>query len=157
MDDGRLEGLLNHVVRMIGLQHTWTIGHITISLSECTVVLELLTAGELSQQDLAARLRVDKSRISRVAAQLEGRGWLVRERDPDNRRLYRVRLTADGEHAGRHLHESMHQRHADLLGALTSQEREALRVGLSGLIRVAHEHGHGSDDGAAFGLGFGGR
>ncbi|GAB3427515.1 MarR family winged helix-turn-helix transcriptional regulator [Flindersiella endophytica] len=152
-DHGRLEGLLNHVVRMIGLQHTWTIGQITISLSECTVVMELLTAGELSQQDLAARLRVDKSRISRIAAQLEARGWLVRERDPDNRRLYRVRLTEDGEHAGRHLHESMHQRHADLLGALSPKERDALRVGLSGLIRVAHEHGHG----AAFGLGIGGR
>jgi DNA-binding MarR family transcriptional regulator len=151
--DGRLEGLLNHVVRMIGLQHTWTIGQITISLSECTVVLELLTAGELSQQDLAARLHVDKSRISRIAAQLEARGWLVRERDPDNRRLYRVRLTKDGEHAGRHLHESMHERHADLLSALSPKEREALRVGLSGLIRVAHEGGHGDTSG----LGIGGR
>lgn len=151
--EGRLEGLLNHVVRMIGLQHTWTIGQITISLSECTVVLELLAGGELSQQDLAARLHVDKSRISRIAAQLESRGWLVRERDPDNRRLYRVRLTKDGEHAGRHLHESMHQRHADLLGALSPKEREALRVGLSGLIRVAHERGHAD----AFGLGIEGR
>lgn len=157
MDDGRLEGLLNHVVRMIGLQHTWTIGHITISLSECTVVLELLAAGELSQQDLASRLRIDKSRISRIAAQLEARGWLVRERDPDNRRLYRVRLTADGEHAGRYLHESMHQRHADLLGALTQHEREALRIGLSGLVRVAHEHRRDSGDEPAFGLGIGGR
>jgi DNA-binding MarR family transcriptional regulator len=143
MDDDRLEGLLAHVVRMISLQHSWTIGGITISMSECTVVLELLMAGELSQQDLAARLRLDKSRISRVAAQLEARGWLVRERDPDNRRLYRVRLTDHGKHAGMHLHASMHQRHAELLGALTPAERDALRIGLAGLIRVAHEHGIG--------------
>lgn len=139
MDDERLEGLLTLVVRLIGLQQSWEIGGITISLSESVVVLELLAAGELSQQDLAARLRLDKSRISRVAAQLESRGWLVRERDPANRRLYRVRLTDEGCQAGRHLHASMRQRHADLLGALTPEERSGLLVGLSGLVRVAHE------------------
>jgi DNA-binding MarR family transcriptional regulator len=52
--------------------------------------------GPASQQDLAARLHLEKSTVSRMAAGLEQRGLVVRERDPGNRRLYRLRLTERG-------------------------------------------------------------
>ena len=83
---------------------------------------------------------LEKSTVSRMAADLEQRGLLVRERDPDNRRLYRLRLTE----AGRAVHESMagsfHQRFVHWTGALSEAERTGLLTGLPALISVIRAH-----------------
>lgn len=137
--DDELDRLLVDVFRSVGMQQSLAVGAETISLPESFVLRELLAAKELSQQDLAARLRVDKSRISRIASQLEARAWVVRERVPDNRRLYRVRLTRQGTQAGRKLVRAFGRRHAELFAAMTAKERAALRTGLAGLLRAFGE------------------
>lgn len=137
--DDDLDRLLVDVVRMVGLEQSVAVGGEAISLPETFVLRELLDARQLSQQDLAARLRVDKSRISRIASQLEARGWVVRERVPENRRLYRVRLTRQGTQAGRKLERTFRRQHAELFAAMTAKERAGLRTGLAGLLRAIRE------------------
>lgn len=74
-----------------------------------------------------------------MAAELERKGLLARERDPGNRRLYRLRLT---DHR-RTLHASMapafHQRYVRWVVAMTPAERDALLVGLSAFVPVLRE------------------
>src|SRR4030095_5236121 len=88
------------------------------------------------QRDLADRLRLEKSSVSRMAAEMERKGLLVRERDPGNRRLYRRRLTA----RGRALHASMaaafHEHYTRWVAAMSPAERDALLIGLSAFVRV---------------------
>ena len=111
-----------------------------VSFSEVFALGELADAGTLSQQELAVQLGLEKSTVSRLTAGLERRGWLSRERDPANRRFYRLRLTAEGQAASDHIGRTFHGMHAVLFGALTPAERAGLRLGLTGLIRAVQEH-----------------
>ncbi len=51
----------------------------------------------MTQQRLAEKLFVGRSNLSMTLPDLEKRGWLTREGDPDDRRVRRLRLTALGE------------------------------------------------------------
>ena len=63
---------------------------------EHEVLLQVLRDPGLSQQALAERCFTAKSHISALVAALEERGWLRRERDPDDGRAWRLQLTAAG-------------------------------------------------------------
>jgi len=102
--DDWLRRLLRGLVRAGGLLEPHDPSGVRLSLSEVFALGELADAGTLSQQELADRLGLEKSTVSRLAANLERREWLTRERDPANRRFYRLRLTgarAEGREAGR--------------------------------------------------------
>ena len=65
---------------------------------------------------LAENLYVDLSTASRQLAALEAEGWVTRERDPDDRRAFLVRMTDEGR---RVLHANMAARRAKLAELLT--------------------------------------
>jgi DNA-binding MarR family transcriptional regulator len=139
----QLRRLLQQLAQGGGLLEVHEHGGIRLSVSEVFALGELADAGMLSQRDLADRLGLEKSTVSRLAAGMEQRGWLARERDPGNRRLYRLRLTPKGRAAARRVGEDLHARHAALFAALTPEERAGLALGLNGLIRAIHDHLHG--------------
>jgi DNA-binding MarR family transcriptional regulator len=138
MDEAeRLHGLFMELVRAGGLlQADQAVPGHQISVSQAFALHELDTDTPLSQRDLAERLRLEKSSVSRMAAEMERKGLLVRERDPANRRLYRLRLTDRGRalHAG--MRGSFHQQYVRWVAEMTPAEREALVIGLTGFLRV---------------------
>jgi DNA-binding MarR family transcriptional regulator len=67
-----------------------------VRLAEHEVLSHVLRAPGLSQQQLAERCFTAKSHISGLVAALEERGWLSRERDPDDGRARRLQLTPEG-------------------------------------------------------------
>jgi DNA-binding MarR family transcriptional regulator len=134
--DDWLRRLLRGLVRAGGFLEPHDHAGMRISLSETFALAELDDSGTLSQQELADRLGLEKSTVSRLAAGLEHRGWLSRERDPANRRFYRLRLTEQGKHAAQRVGAHFRSYHAALFEALTPDERTALELGLTGLIRV---------------------
>jgi DNA-binding MarR family transcriptional regulator len=149
--EGRVEGpfpedllrrLLQQLAQAGGLLEVHDHGGVRVSVSEVFALGELSEAGSMSQRDLAERLGLEKSTVSRLAAGMERQGWLVRERDPANRRLYRLRLTAKGRAAADRVGADLRARHAALLAALTPAERAGLVVGLEGLIRAFRDHLH---------------
>ncbi|MDQ0371918.1 MarR family winged helix-turn-helix transcriptional regulator [Cellulomonas humilata] len=119
---------------------------VRLSVSETFALGELAEAGALSQQELAARLGLEKSTVSRLAAGMEERGWLSRERDADDRRLYRLQLTAVGRDVAERVGAELSEHHSRLLARLSHEERHALGVGLGALVReldaTHQEHGH---------------
>src|SRR5690349_21069945 len=96
---------------------------------------ELAGVDGLSQQQLGEALGLEKSTVSRLAAGLEGRGWVARERDVANRRFYRLSLTPEGRAVAQRVGTALREHHTKLLGGLTPQERAGLALGLSGLLR----------------------
>lgn len=132
-----LHGLLMELVQAAGLLQPDAGWHgPAVSLSELFAVHELDADGPLAQRDLTERLRLDKSTVSRLVDGLVRKGYVTRERDPANRRLYRLLLTAEGRAAHRAAAAGFHERHAGLLDAMTAAEREALGIGLTGLLRA---------------------
>lgn len=142
-DEAELHGLLLELVRSIELLHVADdAGAGQVSLSEVFALHELDRRGGLAQQELAERLQLDKSTVSRLVAGLEARGLLVRERDPGNRRIVRLSLTPAGRRLHLDLADAMHARQRCVLAGMTASERAALGTGLAGLLRALQDsHG----------------
>lgn len=136
----RLHELMMDLMRAAGLLHPdQSVPGQPVSLSQAFALHELDTDTPLTQQELAERLRLEKSSVSRMAAEMERRGLLVRERDPDDRRHYKLRLTDRGRTVHRRMAVTFHQRYECWVAALTGKERAALLEGLPALVRVIRE------------------
>lgn len=148
----RLHTLVMELVRVTGLlqPHPVVTGE-TVSLSQGFALYELDVHGPLSQRELAERMYLEKSTVSRLAADLERRGLLTRERDPGNRRLYRLRLTGTGRALRARLAKVADEQYARWVGAMSPAELNALLTGLPALIRAVRgtppPH-HGPGDGS---------
>ncbi len=137
----RLHGLFMELVRAGGfLQPEYAIPGQQISMSQVFALHELDTDTPLSQRELAERLQLEKSSVSRLAAEMERKGLLERERDPANRRLYRLRLTDHGREAHKAMGAAFHDTYVCWVEAMTPTERECLLVGLSAFIRAMRAH-----------------
>lgn len=134
--DDDIRRLLRLVVWAGGLLGPYDCGGHQLSLSEVFALGELGESGPLSQQELGERLGLEKSTVSRLAANLERQGWITRERDPANRRFYRLDLTPEGRDVTREVGCSLQQTHAMLFEGLNPAERAGLTLGLTGLIRI---------------------
>lgn len=131
-----LSRLFSWLVRMGGLYENHRLGEVSVSASEIFALGELTDGGVQTQQELAERLGLEKSTVSRLAAGLERRGWLARERDPGNRRFYRLALTKAGHQAAQHIGAHLREHHRAIMKHLTDQERQCLATGINGLMRA---------------------
>lgn len=100
-------------------------------------ILRLLRiAAGLSQQELAAKLRIHPSRMVAIVDNLEKRGLVERRANPDDRRLYSLYLTRAGGDALEKIGRVAREHQEALLSSLSSEERNALATLLS---RVADQ------------------
>lgn len=133
----RLHQLLMDLIRAAGLlQPDLVIPGLPVSMSQAFALHEIDTDPPLSQRDLACRLRLEKSSVSRLAAEMERKGLLVRDRDPANRRLYRLRLTDKGRALHVRMAASFHEQYVRWVSTMTKAERESLLTGLAALVRA---------------------
>jgi DNA-binding MarR family transcriptional regulator len=131
-----LHTLLMDLVRHAGLLQPELDPGPGLSMSEAFAVHELDVVGPMTQQDLADRLHLEKSTVSRLVAGLEARQLLVRERDAGNRRFYRLRLTEAGLAAHRDVSSTFRAHFVGVLDGLSDGERESLETGLIALLRA---------------------
>ncbi|HSK17157.1 MAG TPA: MarR family transcriptional regulator [Gaiellaceae bacterium] len=100
-----------------------------VPVSEAHALAELARDDGLTQRDLAARLRLEKSTVSRLAGQLVSRGWAERGPHPTDGRAVLVRLTESGERIAAEIEEARRRRFASLLDRIPEDAREdVLRV-----------------------------
>lgn len=109
-----------------------------VSVSEAHALMELARAAPLSQAELAARLRLEKSTVSRLVGQLAGNGWVARERDPGDGRAVRLRLSERGRKAASELAVARRERFARLLEQIPEDEREPVQRALAVLVEAMH-------------------
>ena len=67
-----------------------------VTLAQCIVLFEIEDAGRPSLGQLASRLRLDNSTLSRTIDGLVGKGLVERRRDDQDRRVVWIQLTAEG-------------------------------------------------------------
>jgi MarR family transcriptional regulator, lower aerobic nicotinate degradation pathway regulator len=86
-------------------------------------------AGPLTQRELAARLDIDPSDVTKALEDLDqDRGWIDRRRDPADRRRVVVAITAAGAGALAALTDRVERIEDDLLAALSAAERRTLHA-----------------------------
>lgn len=96
----------------------------------------------LSQQQLAKRLRMHASRLVAILDELQERGLLERRPSPNDRRLYALHLTLEGEKKLALIGQAAREHRNELLASLSEAERAALADLLS---RIAMQQGLSED------------
>ncbi|GAA4986997.1 MarR family winged helix-turn-helix transcriptional regulator [Pseudonocardia tropica] len=91
-----------------------------------------------SQQALASHLGMPPSRLVAVVDELAGRDLLERRRNPQDRRLHALHLTAAGERAIARIGQVARAHDDDLLAVLDADDRATLHALLT---RVAADQG----------------
>jgi DNA-binding MarR family transcriptional regulator len=125
------------LVRVAGLlQPDHELPGFSVSMSQAYALHELDAPRPLSQRELAERLLLEKSTVSRMVADLEHNGLVTRERDTANRRTYRLRLTDKGRALHARIAAGYGAQYHEWTAAMTAVERQALLVGLPALIRA---------------------
>ena len=118
-----------------GLAGTGPGGSPAVTASEARALTELLAAHGIAQGQLAALLGLEKSTVSRLAAGLEGKGWIRRGRDERNHRYVRLYLTPQGRAVADRLWQAWQSRQERILAGMTAEERDGLALGLRGVLR----------------------
>jgi DNA-binding MarR family transcriptional regulator len=98
--------------------------------------MELVRETPLLQKDLAPRLRLEKSTVSRLVGAMEGRGWVERTKSPHDRRAMELRLTDAGRRTAQDLAEARRAKFSRILEAI-SQEERTLVVRALGILEEA--------------------
>jgi DNA-binding MarR family transcriptional regulator len=89
------------------------------------MLLRIAEQGPLRPSALADCLFVDLSTVSRQLATLETAGWVVREKDPDDRRAQLLQATAEGRIVLQRNHQARRDALEDLLASWSADDRVA--------------------------------
>jgi DNA-binding MarR family transcriptional regulator len=120
----QLEEQMTALVRAFGLHKAGlTPCGQPFSVSEAHALSEVERHGRLSQTELSARLRLDKSTVSRLVKKLEKVGWFLRERvDPDNRVVV-LRLSPQGQAVASRLTAARKEKFERILDNLSTTDQ----------------------------------
>lgn len=88
------------------------------------LLLELVSRGHTQPKDLAGRLGLVPPAVSTIIADLEQRGLLTRQSDPDDGRRVQLQLTSEGEATQRQLSEAWRQVGRKRLSSFSDEELE---------------------------------
>jgi DNA-binding MarR family transcriptional regulator len=110
-----------------------------VAVAEAHALMELAHAAPLSQNELASRLRLEKSTVSRVVGILESRGWAARTRSPHDGRAVELRLTEAGRKLADELAEARRAKFARVFAAIPVTERAAILESLHVLVEAMRE------------------
>ena len=111
-----------------------------MSVSTAHALCELATGPPLNQRDLADRLGLSPSTVSRLTDQLVAKGWAERRPDPDSTdtRVRLVTLTTAGEHVAGQVLAARGERFARLLDAVPA-DRHATVIEALHLLKAASD------------------
>lgn len=107
-----------------------------ISVSMAYALADLSEAAGFSQTELALRLRLEKSTVSRLVAELRQRGWIERRRDQTDGRVARLFLTAEGRAQAGRLQAARAVKFGQLAARLSESDRATVEHALDVLVRA---------------------
>jgi len=100
--------------------------HMDISLPEIFVLGQLSSNEKPSMSELGRSISMDLSTLTRTVDKLVKKEFVARKRDPEDRRMVRVALTAKGKKIIRRFEEVRKKHIESILRQMTLQERRDL-------------------------------
>jgi DNA-binding MarR family transcriptional regulator len=126
--------LWHHLMRGSSEQMYALIAELDISITQMKTLHVLADGGsEVSVKELSDRLGLSLPGASRIVDALLRRGWLERREDPDDRRMKRVGITAEGRKALDRIETARLAGLEDYAASLTPEQRTRLSSALSDL------------------------
>lgn len=115
--------------------------HEGVSMAQVKAMVHLFEYGPQTMGDLADGLKITTPSATGLINPLAEQGFVVRDRDEDDRRVVRVSLS---EHAEEIAHAIIDRRQAEVAGAMEGMSLGAQECFLEGLERLAAAYGTGA-------------
>jgi DNA-binding MarR family transcriptional regulator len=138
LEKGQPAFLLAQLGAHAASQFAERLGALELTPPDAGILRLLHIAAGLSQQELAAKLQIHPSRLVAILDNLEKRGFVERRANPDDRRLYSLHLTKDGEEVLQRIGKVAREHQDALLSTLGREERHELTTLL---LRIADQQG----------------
>ena len=116
--------LLNDVARLMRTAYDRRIRKLGLTRAQWWVLTHLYRSNGVSQTELAETLEIEKPTLGRLLDRLEAKGWVRREHDASDRRVWRVHLTEEVEPALRTMRKIAAELRRDALTGISAAERE---------------------------------
>ena len=97
-----------------------------VTMAQCHAILEIGTAGELNLKDLAARLGLDNSTLSRTVESLVQDGLVERSPSTEDRRATVIKLNEKGRAARDRINKTWNQICRDMFQSIPREKHAAL-------------------------------
>ena len=110
-----------------------------LPVSEAHALAEIARQGQLRQIELTRRLRLQKSTVSRLVANLVSRGWVRRSSAADDGRGVLLELTDVGAATAAQIAEARRDRLTAVLDRIPDDQRAAVVQALNTLAEAADE------------------
>jgi DNA-binding MarR family transcriptional regulator len=111
-----------------------------LPVSEAHALSEIARDGRLRQVELARRLKLEKSTVSRIVANLAGRGWVHRHAAAEDGRGVLLELTDAGSAAADRIADARRDRFTAMLDRIPDDRRADVVRALNLLAEAADEH-----------------
>ena len=110
-----------------------------ITISEWRVLMTLTSEKGVSAAEITNRWAMEKMMVNRAIQRLVDNGCITRERDPNDRRRYRLALTTKGRKLYDKIALTTNKRYNELMSAIDSDETDALVRALQKIIQRAEQ------------------
>ena len=110
-----------------------------ITISEWRVLMTLTSEKGVSAAEITNRWAMEKMSVNRAIQRLVNNGCITRERDPNDRRSYRLALTTKGKKLYDKIAPTANKRYNELMSAIESDETDALVRALKKIIQRAEQ------------------
>jgi len=111
-----------------------------VTLPQCLILLEIDEERRLTVGQLADRLRLDNSTLSRTIDGLVRKRLLERARDEQDRRVVWIRLTAKGSAVCDSIHQQNDAIYRGVLARIPASRRESVVRNFEMLVRAFLDH-----------------
>jgi len=116
--------LLNDVARLMRTAYDRRIRKLGLTRAQWWVLTHLYRSNGVTQTELAETLEIEKPTLGRLLDRLQAKGWVRREHDASDRRVWRVHLTEEVEPALRTMRKIAAELRRDALTGISAAERE---------------------------------
>ncbi|MGD1867184.1 MAG: MarR family winged helix-turn-helix transcriptional regulator [Phormidesmis sp.] len=107
-----------------------------VSVAEAHALIELSAQQVLSQNELAARLGLEKSTVSRLVKKMCDRDWIRPTRSDDDRRIVELSLTNTGQQVAEKLAIARQQKFEKILSNIPQDQQAGVLDSLNILVEA---------------------
>ena len=133
-------GLQQRASKVLGSYAVESWRHLDVPMAQLKSLFIITSKGVTNFSMLAQELGVTSGNVTGIVDRLVDQGLVIRNPDPEDRRVIRLEATAKGRELLTNLMEAQTKHMAHILTHMNLDELTALSRGLTGLIRAVEEH-----------------
>lgn len=135
-----LRELIRVLVRNLGILEKEDTNCCGVTISQCHAIVEIGRAEEISLNELAKTLTVDKSTMSRTINNLVKNGVVIRELHPEDRRYVTIKLTGEGMKTFKNIERGMQEYYKNIFRVIPEEKREQVLESLKLLTEAVNKN-----------------